>query len=215
MIVGCKRLLAQYADLLEPLQKRGRMDTHMAGPEEDVGQDACSSSGCFSPGGADYRRRQSMDEFQDLSSEQPAEKRPRSGDHFPGAASGAGADNRDISIRRVAEDIVKALHGCPSVDEALARCGRVLAAFEADVKEAALREVDCGEESVQSLQYTKKVLMRAVSHLAQRCRQNEAAAGEADALKEELEKSREASRRLAHHNEMLKCHLRLHIDGCR
>mmetsp|Transcript_43699 Transcript_43699/g.121537 ORF Transcript_43699/g.121537 Transcript_43699/m.121537 type:complete len:218 (+) Transcript_43699:122-775(+) len=216
MIVGCKRLLAPYADLLEPYQKRSRLDAHMAGPEEEPGHEGYASASCPSPV-IDQRRRQVLDDFQDLSSEQPAEKRLRLGDHFAGGLPGAslggnGVDNRDVAIRRWAEDIVKALHGCPSVEEAVHRCARALSNFDAEAREAALREMDSGEESVQSLQYTKKVLMRAVSHLAQRCRQNEAAVGEADALREELEKAREAQSRLAHHNEMLKHHLRLELD---
>jgi len=218
--LGCKRLLAPYADLLEPLQKRGRLDAHMAGPEDCY----AAPAGCYAPSGLDLRRRRSgQDEFQDLASERPAEKRLRFGEHIlggsPGAASGSeaetGSESREVALDRWAEEMVKALHGCPSVEEAVQRCAQVLAAFESQAKEAALREVDAGEDSVQSLQYTKKVLMRAVNHLAQRCRQTEAAVAENDKLRDELESAKEALRRMAHHNEMLKCHLKLHVDSCR
>lgn len=242
MIVACKRLLAPYADLLEPYQKRTRLDAHMAGPEEDSGSDGCAtvepypkrsrldalmagaeeepwSDGCASatrcqPPGIE-RRRQALEDFQEASPEQPSEKRLRTGEHFagsPGAPLGSGGENREVAIHRWAEDIVKALLGCPSVEEAVLRCARALSQFDVESREAALRGVDVGEEGVQSLQHTKAVLMRAVNHLAQRCRQNEAAVGEADALREELEKAREAQSRLAHHNEMLKHHLRLELD---
>jgi len=228
MIVGCKRLLAPYADLLGPLQKRGRTDTYMAGPEDEPVQEAFSSCGSYAAAaGMDARRRQHLEVLQEFCAEQPSDKRPRlqgdySGENLGGAALGsegdaAGSSSRDGALRGWSEEMVRTLHGCPSVEEATRRCARVLADFEVDVRQAAHREADSsegGQETVQSLQHTKKVLMRAVNHLAQRCRQAEACAADVDSLKEELEKSKEAQRRVQHHNDLLQCHLKLHLDSC-
>jgi len=235
MVVGCKRLLAPYADLLGPLQKRGRMDAHMAGPEDDLAQaqEAFASSGSYAAGLDAIRRRQHLDDLQEFCAEQPSDKRPRIqgdflaalaaavGDGSGGAASAsegdsAGSAGSCSTQRGWSEELVRTLHGCPSVEEAIRRCGRVLADFEAEVRQTR-READAGEagqESVKDLQHTKKVLMRAVNHLAQRCRQNEACVAEVDTLKEELERSKEAQRRLQHHNEMLQLHLKVHLDSC-
>jgi len=191
----------------------------MAGPEDELAQEAFASSGSYTTAGVEARRRNDLEHLQEFCSEQPTDKRPRlQGDFLDGDAAGAGAGSREAALHGWSEELVRTLHGCPSVEEAAQRCARVLAAFEVDVRQAALREGDAregGPESVQSLQHTKKVLMRAVNHLAQRCRQAEAGAAEVDSLKEELEKSKEGQRRLQHHNEMLQCHLKLHLDSCR
>lgn len=232
-VVGCKRLLAPYADLLGPLQKRGRTDnTYMAGPEDEPVQEAfASSSGSYAASGLEARRRQHLDVLQEFCAEQPSDKRPRLQGDYLGEGLGSGssgsdgnaarATSREAAVKVFSEEMVRTLQGCPSVEEAAQRCARVLAAFEVDVRQAAHREADAGEagdggqESVQSLQHTKKVLMRAVNHLAQRCRHSQACATEVDSVKNELEMTKEAQRRLQHHNEMLQCHLKLHLDSCR
>lgn len=224
MIISCKRLLAPYADLLEPLQKRSRLDVRMVGSDDDH-QDSVASSSSFACG-IDGRRRQHLEDFQEYAPEQPAEKRLRLGGGFLGppaegggtAELGAnGAGDREVAIRGWAEATVRSLQNCPSTEEASQRCVRILSDFEAEVQQVALREGDvteaASESALQSLQHTKKVLMRAVHHLAQRCRQLEANSAEADELKDALEKSQGTQRRLAHANEMLKEHLRLYVDG--
>eukprot|EP00927_Polykrikos_kofoidii_P003590 TRINITY_DN11441_c0_g1_i1.p2 TRINITY_DN11441_c0_g1~~TRINITY_DN11441_c0_g1_i1.p2 ORF type:complete len:294 (+),score=67.13 TRINITY_DN11441_c0_g1_i1:104-985(+) len=73
--------------------------------------------------------------------------------------------------------------------------------------------------SLQRLQHSNSVLWRAVRHLAKRCSRFEAevAAPREDisALREQLAQSQEAQRRLAHSNEVLQSHLRVHLDACR
>lgn len=222
--------MAPYADLLGPLQKRGRTDAYMA-PEDCFSPS--SPTGSSGSGGAASslaeetaaRRRQVQEVLQEFCAEQPEVKRLRLGDDHLMSEAGASAAGvtseeesscREAAVRQWSEELVRALQGCPSVQEASQRCARVLTAFEADVRQAAAREAeDAGTESVQTLQQTKKVLMRAVHHLAQRCRQAEACAAEAEGLKEELDKSKDAHRRLAHHNDLLQCHLKLHLDSCR
>ena len=49
---------------------------------------------------------------------------------------------REATIKSWAEAGVKSLHGSPSVDEAKARCGRVLEEVEAEVRQATLNEVE-------------------------------------------------------------------------
>jgi len=214
MIVSCKRLLEPYADLLEPINKRNRSGM--------LDEDSGMSSSCA----VEARRRQQVEDIQEFFLEQPAEKRLRANGEFLGAndssasstgvdpgSSGIGSD-RELMIRGWAETVVRSLQGCPSVEEAVQRCARLLSDFEGDVQQAMQREeVAESAESIQCLQHTKRVLMRAVHHLAQRCRSIEASTGEVDELRDELEKSQDAQRRLAHANEMLKGHLRLYLDG--
>lgn len=231
MIVSCKRLLGPYEDLLEPLHKRYRTEGPLAGPEEIPGY-TCG----LSASSVERRRHHLEDDCQG-----PAEKRLRVGSHDflertesscsgARADAGAGADSareareaREAGIHTWAEDIVKALHGCPSVEEAIQRCARSLGDFESEVRQKALAEAEDSKErgaedsgrseSGQSLQHTNKVLMRAVHHLAERCRRQEASASEADELRQALEQAQDRERRLQHANEVLQGHLKLHLDS--
>jgi len=220
MIVSCKRLLGHYEDLLEPLQKRYRLDANV----EDTNAYTCgvaASSG--------ERRRQFLEDDASGSGWR-AEKRLRVGSHeyfAPTESSSSGAHSpdpasqgrdareaREAAAHTWAEDIVKALQGCPSVEEATQRCARSLVDFEAEVRQAAAgsAEEPEGAESVQSLKHTNKVLMRAVHHLAERCRRIEASAAESDELRQALEQSQETQRRLQHSNEVLQGHLKVALD---
>jgi len=128
---------------------------------------------------------------------------------------------------------VKSLHGCPSVEEAKARCARVLEEVEAEVRQATLNEVeqnhpqeggssgsadeeppqDGAADPTQAMQHTNRTLMRAVHHLAERCRRLEAGNEEMAMLRQALEQSQESQRRLQHSNEMLQGHLRLQLGA--
>eukprot|EP00927_Polykrikos_kofoidii_P003591 TRINITY_DN11441_c0_g1_i2.p2 TRINITY_DN11441_c0_g1~~TRINITY_DN11441_c0_g1_i2.p2 ORF type:complete len:276 (+),score=63.12 TRINITY_DN11441_c0_g1_i2:104-931(+) len=138
----------------------------------------------------------------------------------------------EAQARGWAETVVLALHGSPSVEEAKRRCSEVLGDFGAEVRQAAIREADTQsgrsvqenddsrpQVSLQRLQHSNSVLWRAVRHLAKRCSRFEAevAAPREDisALREQLAQSQEAQRRLAHSNEVLQSHLRVHLDACR
>jgi len=220
LAISCKRLLAPYADLLEPLQKRGRLDLCRLGAEDP--QDGFSVSSCGIPG-VGFRRRHSED-FQEFAAE-PAEKRPRLHEGWCGGVEGelggiaCSSNRRRLEIQSWAEDLVRSLQGCSSTEEAVQRTVRVLLDVEAEAQQAASaeREGDVSEASaegvVQNLQQTKKVLMRAVHHLAQRCRTLEASSAGVDGLRDELERSQESERRLRSANELLREHLRLHLDG--
>jgi hypothetical protein len=161
--------------------------------------------------------------------EEPAQKRLRVNESSPRNGSAENSE-REASTRSWAEDIIKALHGCPSVDEACQRCMRILTDMEAEVRQATLREAECEspsrsgngcsderpqqDGSFQSLQHTNRVLMRAVHHLADRCRRHEVGNEEMTMLRQELSKSKESERRLQHSNELLQHHLRLHLGDC-
>lgn len=138
----------------------------------------------------------------------------------------------EAQARGWAETVVLALHGSPSVEEAKRRCSEVLGDFGAEVRKAAIREADAQsarsvqenddtrpQDSLQRLQHSNSVLWRAVRHLAKRCSRFEAEVSapreDISALRNQLEQSQEAQRRLAHSNEVLQGHLRLHLDACR
>merc|ERR1712137_670706 len=99
--------------------------------------------------------------------------------------------------------------------------------FEAEVRHAAAQdisgevpdsEVFDGEERPPAPsvpQITNKVLMRAIHHLAERCRCLDSAASEVERLRQELEQSFETQQRLAHSNEVLQEHLKIHLNRCR
>jgi hypothetical protein len=154
-------------------------------------------------------------------SQEPAHKRLRLGESPLGT--------KEAGLRSWAEDVVQALQGCPSVDEAVQRCARILSDMETEVRQACLREAECEttsrgshgdsderppQEGQQSLQHTNRVLMRAVQNLAEKCRRLEAGNEEITLLRQELEKSEEIQRRLQHSNELLQHHLRIHLDHC-
>jgi len=174
------------------------------------------------------RSRGSMED----SPQEPAEKRLRVS---CGAASvdsprGGGSTSKE-TIRGWAEAIVKALHGCPSVDQAAQRCSWVLEEVEAEVRQSTLNEVERapppaaeeatdeqppedGPGSPQALQHTNRTLMRAVHHLAERCKRLEAGNKEVVELRQALERSQDAQRRLQHSNEVLQSHLRISLAEC-
>mmetsp|Transcript_37767 Transcript_37767/g.106752 ORF Transcript_37767/g.106752 Transcript_37767/m.106752 type:complete len:242 (+) Transcript_37767:103-828(+) len=235
MIISCKRPVT-IEELLEPLRKRYRLDGPLLESEEDLVKDPDFAAAAAAAAGSlvDDRRRK-LDDGQE-----PADKRLRtwcraSGD---GPEAGAGGDgggassgcDREATIRHWAEAVIRELHGCPSVEAASQRCVRTLAQFEAEVRQAAFREATPAaheprqdedddaplpNSDLQGLHHTNKVLMRAVHHLAERCRRFEANAAEVDTLKQALEQSQEARQRLAHSNEVLQGHLKLHLDTCR
>lgn len=246
MLVSCKRPVS-FEELLEPLQKRCRPDAVMcddpyAGHPGHAawGQEPAYGS-ALGPACSSGRRHAMEDGIE------PPDKRLRLGPGpVPLAGSGASApcsgerdrdgerdernaerdgerdgerEAREASIRGWTEAIIRALHGCPSVEEAAQRCARALLEFEAEVRQAALREEERREDerpdSPQGLQHTNRVLMRAVHHLAERCRRLEAGAAEVAQVQQALEQSQEAQRRLAHSNEVLQGHLKLHLDSCR
>lgn len=163
------------------------------------------------------------------SPQEPPEKRLRLG----GAASSSdGPAAGSATIRGWAEAIVKALHGCPSVEEASKRCARVLEEVEAEVRQATLNEVEraphdrgCsdpaderppqeGAGSLKDVQKKNRILWGAVHHLAERCKRSEAGNEELVMLRQALEQSQDSQRRLQHSHEVLQAHLRLHLDQC-
>jgi len=246
MIIGVKRPPVYDAEFHEHV-KRFRL-------EEETSEDAAPGS----PGTASIEEfiaaalRSSLDSGNrrcrtgcgiDDTPQEPAEKRPRYGLGHTSVDS-TGADNADLGstpseakIRSWAEAIVRALHGCPSVEEASKRCSRVLEEVEAEVRQATLNEVDrtpvggssgssdCADDqsptdgadgagSPQELKSTNRILMRAVHHLAERCRRLEAGNEEVVALQKALEQSQAEQRRLQHSNEMLQGHLRIALAEC-
>lgn len=150
-------------------------------------------------------------------------------------ASSSGGDHDDAqcpALEAWAEKVVRALHGCPSVQEAGQRCLRVLAEFRAETRQAAHEDAAAAyaqQEAEQQeaagdtrnteerLAHTNRVLMRAVHHLADRVKRAEASANgstdEVASLRALLEQADDEKRRLAHSNEMLKGHVRAHLQA--
>jgi hypothetical protein len=199
MALSCKRLLEPYADLLEAPKKHGRYDERMAPPEEDH-----------------LHGPHELLDARPLDAEECTSER-RSGVLDGVAPSAAGAPGREINVRAWAGAVVLSVAGSPSLDDAVQRCEAVLRDFEAEVRQLATMEVDAAvaaaPESLQSMQHTNRVLMMAVHQLAQRCRRNEASAREADDLREALGRAQAEQRRLARANDLLRGHLRIHLDG--
>lgn len=126
---------------------------------------------------------------------------------------------KDNLVRCWAENVVKTLHGCPSVEEAVQRCSRVLTDIQAEVRQATLSEVELASnkppqdsEELLSAQNTNRILMRAVKHLAERCKRHEGHNEEIAMLRQSLEQSQDEVKRLQHSTEVLKGHLRLSLD---
>jgi len=166
-----------------------------------------------------------MEEFED----QPALKRLRRmmascSEPAAGSVDGENSPSREAHVRSTAEKIVKSLHACPSVEQAAHRCAAVLTDFDAEVRQSGLREAELrsadfeersGEASAsQSLQHTNRVLLKAVHHMAERCRRLEAGNSEVNSLRHALEQSQEAQRRLVHSNQVLQEHLKVHLNAC-
>jgi hypothetical protein len=125
---------------------------------------------------------------------------------------------KENATRAWAENVVKSLLHCPSVEEAIQRCSRLLADVETEVRQTTLSEVESKppqeSEEVQAAQKTSRILMRAVKHLAERCKRNEGCNDEIATLRQSLQQAQDDNRRLLHSNDLLKSHLRIHLDGC-
>lgn len=165
--------------------------------------------------------------------EEPAEKRLRLGLDVRSGPDCVDSDGTATSgpqvpdVRQWAEAVVGQLHGCPSVEEAAQRCERALTEFGAQVREAALREASqqepepapdpCEEpdaaSDVSQGMPASRVLMRAVYHLAERCKRLESSNDEVAGLRRALAEAQEVQRRLAHSNEVLQGHLRVSLSG--
>eukprot|EP00930_Biecheleria_cincta_P033449 TRINITY_DN23180_c0_g1_i1.p1 TRINITY_DN23180_c0_g1~~TRINITY_DN23180_c0_g1_i1.p1 ORF type:complete len:242 (-),score=66.64 TRINITY_DN23180_c0_g1_i1:77-802(-) len=237
MMVSCKRAVTTE-ELLEPFMKRSRLhDVCMSGPEPAcwaVADDAMAAAAArdtevvaaAAVAMAEAERRRLLPSC-DVQEDQPALKRLRKMFEGMGAHAATavpdGTANREASIRHWSEGLVKSLHGCPSVEAAAQRCTAVLSEFETEVRQATLREADqaraTSEEagSTQSLQHSNKVLLRAVHHLAERCRRLEDGSREEEiqSLRQALEQSQDAQRRLQHSNEVLQEHIKIHLNACR
>lgn len=195
---------------------------------------ASSSSSMVGSGHLNTRRRNHEDMEDDSEFDgglPPAEKRFRS----MTAGSSADCSTDNVEVRPWVETVVRALHGCPSVDVAVQRCSKVLGDFKAEVSQVTAREVQQVNEAaaaaaacqagaepqdevtyreMQSLKHTNQVFRRAVFHLAERCRKVESGAQEVTSLRQQLEQSLEVNKRLQHSNEVLQSHLRVQMDYC-
>jgi len=229
--------MPSYEELLEPLWKRYRLDAPLPEPPQDEptgspwdvdDSSGTAGSGCFDS--SPERRRPTLDDAQE-----PSFKRYRDGPHEDvgsprgscGSVDVGRGQREEASLRGWAEEIVRTLDGCPSAEEAIQRCASTLSEYSREVRQAAVREGEVEasspevaprracEGSTQSLQHTNKILMRAIHHLAQRCKQMEAAASEVPSMQQALEQAHEVQRRLQHSNEVLQEHLKVHLNSCR
>lgn len=239
MMVGCKRPISTE-DLLDPFMKRSRLhDVCMTGCEEtacwSTSSDATAvSAACdaevvatAAAAVAEAERRRLLPAC-DAQDDEPALKRLRGmlqGECPSASAVPESTANNEGSacIQQWSEGLVKALHGSPSVEHAVERCAAVLSEFEAEVRQTALSQAEHAAPSsedascAQSIQPTKKVLLRAVYHLADRCRRLEGASREEEiqTLRQALDQSQDVQRRLQHSNEVLQEHIRIHFNSCR
>mmetsp|Transcript_62283 Transcript_62283/g.148680 ORF Transcript_62283/g.148680 Transcript_62283/m.148680 type:complete len:244 (-) Transcript_62283:87-818(-) len=228
MIIGCKRPAAFFDEFTDPLGKRYRLPADTA--EETVravAEAVVAAAAEATPSGSEKRRGNDIDECPVF-----ADKRLRlsSEGQWVGGSSREAASQveKEASVRGWADTMVRTLQGCPSVDEATHRCSRVLLDFEAEVRQEALQEARQlqeeqqsaeppadelhSPEALQALQHKNSVLLRAVHHLAQRCKNIEVGSEEVTSLRAELENSQEQVRRLTHSNQVLQGHLRVHLD---
>ncbi|CAJ1442504.1 unnamed protein product [Effrenium voratum] len=228
MMVSCKRALTAE-ELLEPFFKRSRLhDVSMVGPDEPsptTAQETASCDADFLAAAAAAVEEAELRRMPDDAQDQPALKRLRG--MIEGTSNAAASSSEpvkeEVSVRHWAEALVKSLHGCPSVEQAVQRCGAALNDFGSEVRSAALREADQAREEMRPnaiettcsrLQHTNKVLLRAVHHLAERCRRSEGSSNEVQSLRQALEQSQEAQRRLQHSNQVLQEHLKVHLNAC-
>lgn len=222
-------------ELLEPLHKRRRLDALLAGQDDfSPEQEAAGVLACSA---AEKRVHSllvdALQEHQDkrirlCRDPSAAPFEPEAGG-FPSSSSSCGDAGdpgpREAAIRSWADNIVGALQGCPSTEEAAQRCARALVEFEAEVRQSTLREAELSQERgagahedrqatpSEEMQHKNRVLMRAVNHLADRCRRLEQENSEKIALQQALDQAQEAQRRLHHANEVLQGHLKIHLDG--
>lgn len=105
------------------------------------------------------------------------------------------------------------------------RSSGVLADLASEVRQATTREFEVAKQEAEARaaaedgnrsseqQSMNKVLRRAVQHLAKRCNKLQADGAENESLRQALELSQDAQRRLKSSNEVLQAHLKLHLDG--
>lgn len=239
MMVGCKRPLSTE-DLLDPFVKRSRLhDVCMTGCEEPACWSTSSDATAVSAvcdaevvataavAVAEAERRRLLPAC-DAQEDEPALKRLRG--MFEGKCHSASAvpesttsNEGSACIWQWSEGLVKALHGSQSVEQAIERCAAVLSEFEAGVRQTALSQAEhaapTSEDAscAQNLQPANKVLLRAVYHLAERCRrlEGESREEEIQSLRQALDQSQDVQRRLQHSNEVLQEHIRIHFNSCR
>lgn len=236
MIIGVKRPAIYDAEFQEQV-KRYRLEESFreaaedpsspswASAEEVIAAALASAASSACSMDSQCRRTRVRDIMED-SPQGPVEKRlrVRSMDS-PERGAGSSTASKEAAIRGWAEALIKTLHGCPSVEEAKRRCVGVLEEVDAEVRQATLTEVEQerpqeeqppqeGPGSLQAVQHTNKVLMRAVHHLADRCKRLEASSEETVMLRQALEQSQDAQKRLQHSNEVLQGHLRLAMSEC-
>jgi len=239
MVVRCKRPISTE-ELLYPFVKRARLhDVCMTGSEEPACWSPASDTTAVSAvrdaevvataaaAVAEAERRRLLPAC-DAQEDEPALKRLRGmlddAFHSACAAPDSAASNEgSASIWQWSEGLVKSLHGCPSVEQAVQRCAEVLSEFESNVSKKAFSQAEQAQAAsedasrAQSLQHTNKVLLRAVYHLAERCRRLEGASREEEiqSLRQALDQSQDVQRRLQHSNEVLQEHIKIHINSCR
>eukprot|EP00930_Biecheleria_cincta_P052258 TRINITY_DN3750_c0_g1_i1.p1 TRINITY_DN3750_c0_g1~~TRINITY_DN3750_c0_g1_i1.p1 ORF type:complete len:244 (-),score=46.98 TRINITY_DN3750_c0_g1_i1:367-1098(-) len=239
MMVGCKRPISTE-DLLDPFVKRSRLyDVCMIGCEEPTcwcpANDATAVSAArdadvvatAAAAVAEAERRRLLPAC-DAQEDEPALKRLRGmleeKNPCASAVPDSTANNEGSAcIQQWSEGLVRALHGSPSVEQAVERSAAVLSEFEAEVRQKALSQVEHAAASsedtscAQNLQPANKVLLRAVYHLAERCRRLEGASREDEihSLRQALDQSQDMQRRLQHSNEVLQEHIRIHLNSCR
>ncbi|CAL1144002.1 unnamed protein product [Cladocopium goreaui] len=210
MLVSCKRAVTTE-ELLEPLFKRSRLhDVSMVGPEEAsqvVVQEASACDTDFVEAAAaaveEAELRRPVD-----SQDEPALKRLRCMIEGSNTSAASSTDpSKEAMVRSWAEALVKSLHGCPSVEQAVQRCGVALTDFGSEVRAAALREAEQTREEMRPNTIE-------VHHLAERCRRLEGSSGEVQSLRQALEQSQEVQRRLQHSNQVLQESCRLSADSC-
>lgn len=231
----CERMLS-VEEILEPFQKRRRLDALLACPEDSASeQDAIGALACS----AAEKRVHSLlvDALQEHQDKRlrlgplPSAADTEETGGFPSSnSSGCSGDPglREAAIRGWAENIACALQGCPSTEEAAQRCVRALVEFEAEVRQSTLREAELSQDArgrgasvdedmqatpSEEMQHKNRVLMRAVNHLAERCRRLEQENSEKAALETALEQAQEVQRRLHHANQVLQGHLKIHLDA--
>lgn len=136
-------------------------------------------------------------------------------------SSAGSREPSEFDIRGWSQKVVYALHGCPSVEQALQRGTSVLSDFSTEIRKTVITESEAVREeeirrAVTNDELTRQmnsVFRRAIRHLAERCRLLEANGNEKEQLRQELENSQAAQRRLKHSNDLLQAHLRNALDS--
>lgn len=196
---------------------------------EEVLADLAAATAASSTSSSGERRRSNECLDDSPLPREPMEKRMRidSGPERPRVIElGSNAEaSSEAGIHGWAETLVKALQGCPSVDDAIQRSSRLLTDMTAEVRQTTLNEVELTSdhpppqsEDVQELTRVKdmnRILMRGVRSLAERCKRLEGPTlEEVTTLRQALDHSQDEQRRLQRSNELLQSHLRLHLGEC-